>query len=1642
MAGGHATAAGVMFQLNVASWLGVHALCEKPIPQLSGLQNSSPQSLHLESEAPVDDLRITTVAGGNIFFNVKTTVSLSSLLRSPLGSVVDQFVRQLLACRQGDGNLGWDRPLDPSKDCLVLAVSSARTLGFVDATRPILERIRNKKSILPIDQIATTQKQKVAYEAWIGLVQQCWARHIGIAPTDGEVCDLLSCVRLIQLDFDGATATEISSLLTATVVENLNDASAAWNVIVSECARLAQLRSGADSQKFRDCLRAEGIQLKEKPAFACDIERLKQITKRTLETLSRYSRLSVPTESGAIRVEIDRNCVQEIVMSATTSSFLLVGAPGAGKSGAIYSVANSLIKLGHPVVVLAVDEWSATSRETLRQELELKYPLSEVLDAWNGKKSGILIIDALDASRGNSSDEVFFEVIASTLDRTSGWNVLASIRKFDLRYGVKYQDLFRGSPASNLFRDVNFSNVRHFDIPRLSEQELAQVWEKSPRMAVAFDSGTIAFRDLLTSPFNLFLLSTVLPPTGDSRELRSIGTQVELLERYWAYRVESPADNHRINRVRLLRSATEVMVKKRQLFVKGFDLAGHDGSHLEQLMQSGILLDHHSQGRISFSHHMLFDYAVARTIMMDDDDNALIERLALSDDQALLLAPAAMIALRIVWGEQLNRHPYWELALGVAAQESAGSFSRMLPARVAAELIALPDDISPLTEAISINDVRKGSALFLVRHVFGTLLANVILDRPMWGNDADPWCGIVRKLCETDMASLVWPMKAVIGHWTDTPAALSSQQRKDLGAAARLLLRSATRDWKNQSTYDQGAVVSGIQAIARTFDTENSESEAALEALLEPDRVAVYGHIELFRFAIETKHLIASAPQLVRKLYLAAYCAPLPSREEISHIGSSKILSLTSNKRQDIEGVQYQLEGHLGEYLQTAPTIAIKTIIDILDYRIPTEHRIKDDTPIETFEFLNCTAQFREDLSAIWWTPSGSHNRGEEKLLDVVLRTLLELDEVGSTSAVESIIINVVQFNVWASLWSVLLIAGQSRPATIGRSVLPLLWVPSVLAAHSTAYPAGELLRILAPRLERQEQGQIETAIWQIESEHQRDVLIGCLSRDNVTLAKTNSRLVQLETEGNLIENRPPFSLESSWSGDENWWYREGGIDISKEPFASIHNAVEAVKVLASSNEQSAGPIDAWIKNWPTILALHEVLLRNDSIPERLEQQAWDQLAEAAEKAALSCKSASELEKFQSLHAIVRSASNHKFPPTPQHDPAREHEFAKHPSWGRPAPRIEAAAATMALARAHGEPSPTYRADILRLIRDPAVEIRHTIASRLNMLCEADPELMQTLIDVVFDEENNLGILSFFLGALHRVIGRVDAGTAAKLLSLDSRISSDEEEDQRDLRRQLVTSIVRLWMVNDLTEASSRIEEWIGSPSIFSSHIQTMLSSLRDALLMGKIDAPESRDSTIRTRAIQIFSRSVTKAAEEFKRLALVRERTTLEQKHLENTFRVLDTATHEIYFGSGAYERGKGHESIGESDSDLLQIRRRFLSEINSTLECLADVPYPSVTHYLLETLEAFIPDAPQQCLSLMIRSVHNGGANGGYQLESMGADLLVRLVRRFLADYAPMISGREEFRTGLVKALDYFAEAGWPEARQLVYQLPEMLR
>jgi hypothetical protein len=121
--------------------------------------------------------------------------------------------------------------------------------------------------------------------------------------------------------------------------------------------------------------------------------------------------------------------------------------------------------------------------------------------------------------------------------------------------------------------------------------------------------------------------------------------------------------------------------------------------------------------------------------------------------------------------------------------------------------------------------------------------------------------------------------------------------------------------------------------------------------------------------------------------------------------------------------------------------------------------------------------------------------------------------------------------------------------------------------------------------------------------------------------------------------------------------------------------------------------------------------------------------------------------------------------------------------------------------------------------------------------------------------------------------------------------------------------------------------------------------------------------------------------------------------------------------------------------------MQRRFLAEFSGVLSALAAVRHPAVAHHLLETLEAFISVEPAQVFAL-ISAVADGAMQAGYQFEGMGQELLVRIVRRYIADHRPMLLEHEEFRIALVRHLNTLAAVGWPTARRLVYELPGLLR
>jgi hypothetical protein len=74
------------------------------------------------------------------------------------------------------------------------------------------------------------------------------------------------------------------------------------------------------------------------------------------------------------------------------------------------------------------------------------------------------------------------------------------------------------------------------------------------------------------------------------------------------------------------------------------------------------------------------------------------------------------------------------------------------------------------------------------------------------------------------------------------------------------------------------------------------------------------------------------------------------------------------------------------------------------------------------------------------------------------------------------------------------------------------------------------------------------------------------------------------------------------------------------------------------------------------------------------------------------------------------------------------------------------------------------------------------------------------------------------------------------------------------------------------------------------------------------------------------------------------------------------------------------------------------------------------------------------------MVGRIVKSSLGDGYQYESLGASVIVRIVERYLADYRDVLREHEDCQRLLIELLDAFVN--WPEARKLAYRLGEVFR
>jgi hypothetical protein len=145
------------------------------------------------------------------------------------------------------------------------------------------------------------------------------------------------------------------------------------------------------------------------------------------------------------------------------------------------------------------------------------------------------------------------------------------------------------------------------------------------------------------------------------------------------------------------------------------------------------------------------------------------------------------------------------------------------------------------------------------------------------------------------------------------------------------------------------------------------------------------------------------------------------------------------------------------------------------------------------------------------------------------------------------------------------------------------------------------------------------------------------------------------------------------------------------------------------------------------------------------------------------------------------------------------------------------------------------------------------------------------------------------------------------------------------------------------------------------------------------------------------------------------------------------------MYFASGALALRQSAPNQQQVPTE--QQRKRLYEESASIFDALSETGIPSIAHQLLETLESFIAFDPAGVF-LRISNTLRAAKPHSYQYEQLAADLFVRLIQRYLADYGYLFQTSEDCRKALLEVLDIFVVAGWPNAQRLTFRLEELFR
>lgn len=568
---------------------------------------------------------------------------------------------------------------------------------------------------------------------------------------------------------------------------------------------------------------------------------------------------------------------------------------------------------------------------------------------------------------------------------------------------------------------------------------------------------------------------------------------------------------------------------------------------------------------------------------------------------------------------------------------------------------------------------------------------------------------------------------------------------------------------------------------------------------------------------------------------------------------------------------------------------------------------------------------------------------------------------------------------------------------------------------------------------------------------HAQNKLLGSLGEADIVLPEVRALRIEREAQHPLPVNREPQGVRvtSSTVSNEEMLKRRG-VSLKDRVNSELFRLREALNPFRESDGKKLTENDL-AEHWPLIGQCERAVRRHRKTHPQMTEELWGHLAGACLCIAIHARWPESDERWKTVRRILLVASNDPSPKTRENDDVKEDRW---PSWGWPAPRIDAARGLPFLALRVGRADKQVSAALLRLCADKVHALRFNLAEPLSVLSHVDPALMWRLLDCFIRYEKRFSVLEMVLSSLDRLWGVSAPEVMLRIARIATRART--APDTHDVHHRIAEAYLFRFLRTGDAECEAFTNALIADcDSLRANHA---LATLPGACRMGRWltigDAVNviAREEAVRQRTWAFFGKLLSTGQakllhhqEHWRQIHAAgqpdAERVKPTQEAINRTAHLVDNIATQLYFASGAFadEQNKDDDRLTEPQ------KKRFWAEASECFRALAEEMHPHTAHHVVQTLRHLLSCAPREVFLVATRAITSSAA-AGYQHESLAVCEVVKLIQCALADHREIFHSQDNSESdclaALLKVLDLFVEAGWAEARQLTHRLEEIYR